>query len=88
MENLGRKIASRIIKPVVLQNISSITEIDLSNEATFLDARSIFLGGTTKFTLNRFRNNGTISENEYLKVHQGAFHHFKDACRSSLSAMK
>ncbi len=81
MEHLGRKIASRIIQPVVLQNISSITEIDFSDEATFLDARSIFLGGTTKFTLNRLCNNGTISENEYLKVHQGAFHYFKDALK-------
>ena len=79
MEHLGRKFASRIITPKVLQNISSITEIDLSDEAIFINARSIFLGGTTKFTLNRLRNNGTISETEYLKVHRSAFHYFKNA---------
>lgn len=81
MEHLGRKIANRIIKPGVLQGVSSIAEIDLSDEAIFIDARSMFLGGTTKFTLNRLRNNGSISENDYTKVHHGAFHYFKDALK-------
>ena len=79
MEHLGRKIAQRIIKPAVLQGISSITELDLGDESIFIDARSMFLGGTTKFTLNRLRNNGSISENDYMKLHRGAFHYFKDA---------
>ena len=51
MEHLGRKLANKIITPEALQNISSITGIDLSDGDIFVDARSIFLGGTTKFTL-------------------------------------
>ena len=81
MEHLGRKIANRIIKPEVMQSVSSVTKIDLNDDAIFIDARSVFLGGTTKFTLNRLRNDGSISENDYMKVHYGALHYFKDALK-------
>ena len=64
-----------------MQSVSSVTKIDLNDDAIFIDARSIFLGGTTKFTLNRLRNDGSISENDYMKVHYGALHYFKDALK-------
>ena len=58
MEALARRLAAQIIEPVVLRNVSSIKEIDLSNDTIFIDEKSIFLGGTTKAKLNRLLNEG------------------------------
>ena len=61
MEARVRKLAARIIKPVVLRNVSSVKEIDLSDDTIFIDVKSIFLGGTTKAKLNRLFNEGDIT---------------------------
>ena len=58
MEALARRLAAQIIEPVVLRNVSSIKEIDLSDDTIFIDEKSIFLGGTTKAKLNRLLNEG------------------------------
>ena len=79
-QRLNRWFTNPLLEPSLLFNTVAIT-IFTSFNRLLQRARSIFLGGTTKFTLNRFRNNGTISENEYLKVYQGAFHYFKDALK-------
>jgi hypothetical protein len=42
MEHLGRKIANRIIKPEVMQSVSSVTKIDLNDDAIFIDAMQIY----------------------------------------------
>ena len=60
MEARARKLAARIIKPVVLRNVSSVKEIDLSDDTIFIDVKSIFLGGTTKANLNKLFNEGDI----------------------------
>ena len=58
MEALARRLAAQIIKPVVLRNVSSIKQIDLSDDTIFIDEKSIFLGGNTKAKLNRLLNEG------------------------------
>ena len=58
MKALARRLAAQIIEPVVLRNVSSIKEIDLSDDTIFIDEKSIFLGGTTKAKLNRLLNEG------------------------------
>jgi hypothetical protein len=52
IERLGRKLANRIVLPSVMKDTGSVTELNLDNEQIFMDSRSLFLGGTTKFTLN------------------------------------
>ena len=81
IETLGKKIANRIILPSVMKNIGSIAELNLDNEEIFLEPKSLFLGGTTKFTLNRLRNNGTISDSGYKKLHSAAHHYFKSSLK-------
>ena len=66
MESLGRKLANRIIKPEVLKKYSSALEIDLDQEDIYIDVESVFLGGTTNFTLNKLLNDDvTITDREY-----------------------
>ena len=48
IERLGRKIANRIVKPSFLKNITSVADIDLTEESILLDPKKNFLGGTTK----------------------------------------
>ena len=62
IERLGRKIANRIVKPSFLKNITSVADIDLTEESILLDPKTIFLGGTTKATMNRLLNNGDITQ--------------------------
>ena len=76
---LARKLAARIIKPVVLRNVSSVKEIDLSDDTIFIDVKSIFLGGTTKTKLNRLLNEGDITQDQYSRSHDDAQCHFRDA---------
>ena len=76
MENLGEKLAQRIVKPYVMREISSIKDIDVDNDDLFKDPQFIFLGGMTKATLNRLLNEGIITEEEHLAFHnavQNAF---------------
>ena len=79
MEHLGKNLATRIIKPTVLRGISSISDIDLTDESIFIEPKSIFLGGTTKATLNRLLSEGDISQHKYDSFHKGAYLYFKDA---------
>ena len=69
-----------VLKPAIEtlgKNIGSIAELNLDNEEMFLEPKSLFLGGTTKFTLNRLHNNGTISDSDYKKLHSAVHHYFK-----------
>ena len=79
MEHLGRKLAARIIKPATMRGISSVSHIDLTDDLIFIEPKSIFLGRTTKATLNRLLNEGDISQHEYDNFHTGAHLYFKDA---------
>ena len=78
MEHLWRKLATRIIKPTALRGISSISDIDLIDDSIFIELKSIFLGGTTKATLNRLLSEGDISQHKYDSFHTGAHLYFKD----------
>ena len=79
MEHLGRKLTTRIIKPTALRGTSSISDIDLTDNSILIELKSIFLGGTTKATLNRLLSEGDISQHKYDSFHTGAHLYFKDA---------
>ena len=79
MEHLGGKLATRIIKPTALRGISSISDIDLIDDFIFIELKSIFLGGTTKATLNILLSEGDISQHKHDSFHTGAHLYFKDA---------
>ena len=79
MEQFGMRLAKRIIKPVISREASSVGDIDLSDESIFIDPMYIFLGGTTKFMLNRLLNEGTISEAQFETFHTGVQSYFKKA---------
>ena len=66
MKHLGRKLATRIIKPTALRGISSILDIDLTYNSTFIEPKSLFVGGTTKAILNRLLSDGGISQHMTL----------------------
>ena len=38
------------------------TDVDLNDEEMFIEHQNIYLGGTTKTTLNKLSNEGDISE--------------------------
>ena len=71
MEHLGRKLATRIIKPTALRGISSISDIDLTDDSIFIEWKSAFLGGTTKATLSILLSEGDISQHKYDSFHTG-----------------
>ena len=53
MESLGRKLAGCIIiKPAVLQNTSTLLELDWDKKDIYKDPKSLFIGFTTKCVLN------------------------------------
>ena len=73
---LARTLGNRIIKANVMQN-TAITEIDLADPEIFKPRKSIHLGGTTKFTLQRLLNQGDIPQAEYGNVFKAAEKYFK-----------
>lgn len=77
MESLGCKLANRIVQPQFMKDVQSVTELDLDDETIFRNTRDIFLGGTTKFTLNRLLNKGDISNDECTKFTEAAQSFFK-----------
>ncbi len=50
MESLAKKLANRIVLPSVMKDVNSAMELDLDDESIFKQNKTIFLGGTTKFT--------------------------------------
>ena len=77
IERLGRKIANIIVEPSFLMNITSVADIDLTEESILLDPKTIFLGGTTKATMNRLLNNGDITQATYDQFHKGVQLYYK-----------
>ena len=55
MLTLAKKIANRIMKPEVLVSAKP-TDVDLNDEEMFIEHQNIYLGGTTKATLNKLLN--------------------------------
>ena len=78
IERIGRKIANRMVKPSFLKNITSVADIDLTEESILLDPKTIFLGGTTKATMSLLLNNGDITQATY-QFHKGVQLYYKDA---------
>ena len=76
--HLQEKLAARIIKPVVLRNVSSVKEIGLSDDTIFIDVKSTCLGGTPKAKLNRLLNEG-ITQDQYNRFHDSDQYYFRDA---------
>ena len=79
IECLWTKIANRIVKPSFLKNITSVADIDLTEESILLDPKTIFLGGTTKATMNQLLNNDDITQATYDQFHKGVQLCYKDA---------
>ena len=79
IERLGTKIANRIVKPSFLKNIISVADIDLTEDSILLDPKIIFLGVTTKATMNRLLNNGDITQETYDHIHKDVQLYSKDA---------
>ena len=73
---LAKTLGNRIIKADVMQS-TAVTEIDLENSAVFKEYKSIHLGGTTKFTLQRLLNQGYISPAQYDNVFKAAQEYFR-----------
>jgi len=63
---LAKKISNRIVKPQVLVH-AKITDVNLNEEEIFIEHKKIYLGGTTKHTLNKLLNEGDISDAQYNK---------------------
>ena len=74
IERIGTNIADRMVKPSFLKNITSVADIDLTEESILLDPKTIFLGGTTKATMNQLLNNGDIQHISSTKVFNGFFY--------------
>ena len=51
MKAVAWKLANRIVKPTILRNMQSISELDLDDNSIYLARKSIFLGGMTKAKL-------------------------------------
>ena len=79
MEALARKTCCRIIKPVVLRNVSSVKEIGLSDDTIFIDVKSTFLGGTSKAKLNRLLHESDITQDQYNRFHDSDQYYFRYA---------
>ena len=59
--------------------MTSVADIDLTEESILLDPKTIFLGGITKATMNRFVNNGDITQATYHQFHKGVQLYYKGA---------
>ena len=81
MESLGRKLAGRIIKPAVLQNTSTLLELDLDNKDIYKDPASlhVFIGFITKCVLNKLLNDGTITERDSMIFSNAANNYYRFA---------
>ena len=78
MLSLAKKISNCIVKPQVLVH-AKITDVNLNEEDIFIEHKNIYLGGTTKHTLNKLLNEGDISDAQYNKFFLAAHCHFKSS---------
>ena len=82
IENLGCKLASRMLQAHVLcSHNNSVYETDLDNSSLYKHPNLIFLGMTTRVTLNRLLENGNISPEEFDKVYNAAHYYFRDSLK-------
>ena len=82
MENLGRKLGSRIVQAHVLcSHNNSVYDIDLGNKSLFKHSSLIFFRMTTRAASNRIIKNGNISPEEFDKVYNVAHHYFRDSLK-------
>ena len=78
---LAKTIANRIIKPEVVKEIGSISQLVIDNPHHFIPALSIHLGATTKFSLQKLLSEGDIVEAEYAKIFTAAQRYFKEGLK-------
>ena len=64
MLSLAKNISNRTVKPQVLVH-AKITDVNLNEEEIFIEHKNIYLGETTKHTLNKLLNEGDISDAQY-----------------------
>ncbi len=79
IESLGRKIGGRILRIPVLQKSPSTFDIDLDDNSIYKVNTSVFLGMTTRATLNRLLSQGDISDDDFKKFHAAVHSYFRDS---------
>ena len=72
----AKKIANHIVNPEILVSAKP-TDLDLNDEEMFIEHQNIYLGGTTKATLNKLLNEGDITQTKYNKFFYTAHCYFK-----------
>lgn len=75
---LVKEIANPIVKPEVLVHVKT-TYIDLNDGEMFIEHHNVYLGATTKHTLNKLLNEGDITETNYNKFFCAAHCYFKSS---------
>ena len=69
--HLAKKLASRFIKPEVLQEEKVSTDI-LDNHINYLPFSEVFIGLITKTKLNKLLQGGDITQNQWVTCMKGA----------------
>lgn len=73
------KPAMESLKIPVLQESPSAFHVNLNDNSVYKDDTSIFLGMTTRATLNRLLSQGDISDDDFKKFHTAVHSYFKDS---------
>lgn len=79
MEHLGKQLAGRIVEPRVLKDVTSVSDLNLDDSSIYKSPNTLFIGFTTKCTLNKLLNDGTITERDETKFYKAAFSYFQSA---------
>ena len=84
--HLAKKVASRFLKPDILQE-KGITVDLLDDTANYVPLSEIFIGLTTKTTLNKLLNEGDISQSQWEKCIKGCIAFYRDSLKYILRSM-
>ena len=79
--SLAHKIASRLIKPDVLQQTNVSLVHLLEDKANYLPFSGTFIGIVTKSLLNRLLNQGDISQTQWNLCIEGAIAFYKHSLK-------
>ena len=79
VQNLGKTLATRIMIPKKLRDISYISDIDLESPDNFKDTNTLYVGTVTKNTLTKLLNEGDITALQHKDFHNAAYYYFKSS---------
>lgn len=84
--SLAKRIASRFIKPDILQRMDVTTEL-LDNDANYLPCSEVFIGLITKSKLNTLLNEGDITQHQWDTFMQAVVAFYKASTTYTLKSM-